>query len=454
MEQVARNGKKRPLVLLLGGDRYVLEACARRGMDAVVICGFRSWDNGLVRIPRSFTVLHVEDQSSPEAILSALHRAGLADLAFDGVQTTDEWSLVTAALLGQYLGCGSMDPGTAVYFRDKSLQKRRVAEAGIRVTRVTVLEDIQDISALRELPYKRAVLKPIAGAAAARTSMVESRDDLAELSRGYSLESGAERTFVLEEHVAGDEWCADGIMFDGELLFCALGAYGNTCLNTIRRNIPFSICRLDSEWDSWAYDRALPVVRRALAALGLRRSVFHMELFHDRETGRLTFSECAARRGGVFIHEEVQAKYNVHLAESALLCALGQRPDLEVRRRPQAIGETHLLGRPGILVHCPTPAELMKLPGVEFARIAKPYGTRIPDGVHSTSQYVGEVLVAAESEEQLFRRFDEVRSWFDEHLVVMPEEMHPRGLREWQRRTWPDADFGDTLWSELPWPLR
>jgi hypothetical protein len=88
--------------------------------------------------------------------------------------------------------------------------------------------------------------------------------------------------------------------------------------------------------------------------------------------------------------------------------------------------------------------------GAPFARVAKPYGTRIPHGVHSTSQYVGEVLVAADSEEQLFARFDEIRSWFDEHLVVIPEEAHPRRLREWQRRTWPDADSGDTLWSDAP----
>jgi len=436
-----------PRILILGTDRYALEACVRRGIDAVVVCGASSFDDGLVEVPAPLVLLRVDEQSSAEAILMALHRAGLGRSRFDGVQTTDEWSLVTASLLARHLGCDFVDPDTAVHFRDKSLQKSRVAAAGVRTAAVTVIEDVHDVSGIEELPYPKAVLKPVAGAATARTSVVQSVADLRARSREYREQRTAQRTFVLEEFVAGEEWIADGIVYDGEVLFCALGRYADPCLTVVDRQLALSISRFDPDGDEWAYRGGLPVVRRSLEALGLRNGVFHMELFHDPETGELSFSECAARRGGALIHEELQAKFNVNLSDSAVLCALGRRPELEVKHDPRFFGGAFLMGRPGLLVECPTPAEVAARPGVEFARIERPYGTHFAEGLASTNQKIGQFLVAADSGAELAQRFAEVRAWFDERVVIVPGGVNNRALRAWQRRTRPADDFGDTLWS-------
>ncbi|MFI9778717.1 hypothetical protein ACIHCV_29060 [Streptomyces sp. NPDC051956] len=440
------DSERRPLILLLGTDRYILEACLRRGIDAVVVIGAGGWDDGLVEIDDTFTVLRVDDQSSAEAVLMALHRAGLADRAFDGIQTTDEWSLVTAALLARHLGCEAIAPDTAVHFRDKFLQKRRVAAAGVNAARVTVIDDIHDVSAFDELPYERAVLKPVAGAATARTTVVASLADLRERSAEYARAHTSQRTFALEEYVQGDEWVADGVLHDGELLFCALGRYGAPCLTTVEQDLPLYIRRFDTAADSWAYDKALPVVRQALSALRLEDGVFHMELFHDPATGELTFSECAARRGGALVHEELQAKFNVNLCDAALQCALGRRPELDVKERPETIGGTYLMAQPGTLIHSPAPADILALPGVEFVRVDRPYGTRFASSLASTNQRIGQFLVAADSEEQLLERFADVRAWFDERVIVVPDTTRARDLRAWQRHTWPETDFRDTLW--------
>ncbi len=188
------------------------------------------------------------------------------------------------------------------------------------------------------------------------------------------------------------------------------------------------------------------MVRQALAALDLHRGVFHMELFHDPATGELTFGECAARRGGGLIHEELQAKFNVHLSEAALLIGLGRCPELNVKLRKDVVGWTFLMGREGTLVHCPSPAEVMALPGVEFARVERPYGTHFSEDLASTNQRIGQFLVAADSDAQLQQRFAEVRDWFYDRVIVIPSGARPRDLRDWQRRTWSQTDFGDTLW--------
>ncbi len=438
---------QQPLLLMLGADRYAMQACVRLGIETVVVCGPGVLDDGLVEIPPSLTLVRVDTQSSAEAILMALHRAGYADRGFDGVQTTDEWSLVVASLLAGYLGCDFLDPATAVRFRDKSLQKARVAAAGVQAAAVTVIEDVYDVSGIRELPYSKAVLKPIAGAATVRTSVVSGIEELRRLSAQYREQRIPQRTFALEEYVPGEEWIADGIMFDGEIVFWALGHYGEPCLSTVLDGSALSILRFDPESDEWAYARALPTVRASLEALGLRSGVFHMELFHDPKTGELTFSECAARRGGGLVHEDLQAKFNVHLSESAVLCALGRRPEPDIKLDRRAIGSAFLLGRPGTLISCPSPAEIVDRPGVLFARVERPYGTVVDGTLGSTNTRTGQFLAAAEDLESLQACHTGIQEWFARNTTVIPSGTTGRDLREWQRETWEDADFGDTLWG-------
>lgn len=437
----------RPRVLVIGPDRYVMEACGRLGLDAVVVCGSKDWDAGLIQIPGRLRLVRVEDQANPEHVLAALHRAGLAASGFDAVQSSVEYALVCAALLAEHFGCRTPGAATATRMRDKSLQKARIAAAGLRTARSTVIEDVYDVGALEKLPYERAVLKPLAGAGTARTTVVEDLHALRGLSRSYAAQGIAQRVFVLEEFVPGEEWVVDGVVFEGQLLFAGVGAYREPCLAAVDGELPLTMRRFDPVQDAGAYAAALPMAAAALAALGLRDGVFHMELFHDPATGQLTFGECAGRRGGALIHEEIQAKFGVHLGECALDCALGRRPRTEVRLRPGAVGSGYLPARPGLLVACPTPAQLCELPGVEFARIEAPYGALFGESIGTTNERVGMVLVAAETGPAMEARMSEARTWFSERLVVAPVGARPRELRQWAAATWPDADFADRLWT-------
>lgn len=436
----------RSLVLVLGVDKYVLDACERHDVEAVVVVGAGQRDYALQPVPEGMTVLRVDSVSSPEAVLGALHRSGYAERRFDGVQTSDEWAMVTAGMLAAHLGARAIDPVTALYFRDKTLQKQRVREAGVPAARTHVIEDIHDLGDLTELPFAKAVLKPIAGAATAMTSVVGDIGRLRALSAKYRGERTGQRTFALEEYIPGDEWVADGVLHDGEVVFCALGRYGVPCLTTIDHELPLWLRRFDPNDEAWAYELGEPVVRRALTALGLRDGVFHMELFHDAETGTLTFGECAARRGGALVHEEVQAKFGVHLGEGALFGALGRKPEIEVKVRPETIGGTYLMGRPGTLFHCPSPKEMGALDGVEYVRVESAFGASLSSAVGSTNARIAQVLVSASSEEALLRRFEELRVWFDERLLIAPSGPMS-GLRAWQRENWPDADYRDLPWQ-------
>ena len=385
-------------------------------------------------------MIRVDDIVNPEDCLAGLHRAGLADQQFDAVQTTWEFSVVTAAVLGRTLGYRSLDPTTALLFRDKSMQKSRLRSAGVPVARSVVVEDICDVS---EIPWDfgRAVLKPIAGGGTTSTSVIRERQDLEEASRAAIEGRETNRTFLLEEFIDGDEWMAEGVVFGGEVLFMGLGAYTQPCLDAITGQQPISLRRLDPARETESYERADPIVRDAIAALGLRDGVFHMELFCERGTGRIIFSECAVRRGGALTQEQVLAKFNVDLGEAALLCALGRKPELEVKVHPSVVGCVGLFGRAGTVIRYPTPDDMLGQPNVAFAQMYVPPGATLASKFAASADMLGAALLMTDSVEEFDARVTQLREWFDERLVVAAPSLASKYRWAWQREHWPEQNY-------------
>ncbi|HET9205090.1 MAG TPA: hypothetical protein VFO28_02555, partial [Burkholderiaceae bacterium] len=63
----------RPLVLSLGADLYVLRACELHDIDPVVLCAYDAFDTGRVTVPRRGKLVLVNDVTSVEDCLGALH---------------------------------------------------------------------------------------------------------------------------------------------------------------------------------------------------------------------------------------------------------------------------------------------------------------------------------------------------------------------------------------------
>lgn len=431
---------------MIGADPYVLRACERHNVEPVVLSNSAAYDSGRIRMPEGGTLIRVDDVTNVEDLLAALHREGLADRRFDAIQTTWEFSVVTAAVLGAALGCRAIEPATALHMRDKSLQKARLRAAGVPVARSVVVPDIYDVSNV-PWEFERAVLKPVAGGGTTSTSVVNGPDDLKRISRERREARETSRTFLLEEFVPGDEWMAEGVVFDGEVLFFGLGAYTEPCLNAVTDQRPISLRRLDPTDEAEAYARVEPVVRDSIAALGLRNGVFHMELFHDPATGKVHFSECAARRGGAMTQEQVHAKFNVDLGEAALLCALGRQPKLDVKIHPQVVGCAGLYGPAGVIIDYPTPDELMQQPDVAYVQTYVPPGANLNTRFSASADMLGAVLLMTDTVKDFDERVQQIREWFSERLVVAEPNLTSGQRWEWQRRRSPDRIHRDWLFA-------
>ncbi|HVQ93532.1 MAG TPA: ATP-grasp domain-containing protein [Mycobacteriales bacterium] len=430
---------------MLSDDPQVVRAAGDIGVDLTVVCGAGQRDFGMVAIPDGTRQVFVQDSVGLESVLFGLYRAGVDPAGFDAIYSTDEGGVVTAAALGHSFGVRAIEPRVAALFRDKSLAKAALRAAGIEAADFRVIEDIVEFPDDYALPFRPAVLKPVAGGATYRTYVVHTEAELrAVVAR--ERDDKRHRAYILEEFMPGDEWHVDGVMFGGELRFVSVGSYQKTCLTTLAENDWLRTFSFDPVHDADVYERVTPLAERVLRTLGLDSGVFHMELFHDRESGRLAFGECAARRGGGLIEEQVFRKFGVSLAEAALRCALGVAPVIEPVRRPEAVGSVYLPYTSGVLLATPSAEDLIALPNVEYALVEWPIGFTTPM-MKSTINKVGQVLLTAGSRAELLRRATEIVGWFAERTIIVPPKATARQLREWYARVAPDGGRAAAAWK-------
>ncbi|WP_328899946.1 ATP-grasp domain-containing protein [Streptomyces sp. NBC_00441] len=420
----------RKRILAVGIDKFFLRACSRLGVEAVVVYSTTEKESGQLDVPPGIRMVFAQETRKIESILMALAREGMGELDFDAVHSSREDGIVVASALAALFGARSIPPRIAVNFRDKSVQKRIVREAGLETAEFVMVPDIANIAASFEIPFARGVFKPSAAAGTANTVAVRSGADVIRAAKRFMPKTRV-RTYLVEQYISGDEWFVDGVVSGGELIFASVGHYREPMLDLVVNNRPLIMSRFDPKVHDGVYARVLPTVQTALQALGLEAGVFHMELFYDRESDRLVFSECAARRGGSFVQEEIQLKFGVDLAECALRCILGDDPGISLSTLPGAVGSTYLPSVPGVLIGCPREEEIFGRPGVRGVSLDVPLGFEMPAELPNSMLKIGRALLHADSQGELERKTDDLVDWFVGQVVTVPTGVTQGELRRW-----------------------
>lgn len=417
-----------PRLLMVGVDHQALESLQNNGggAEVTVLMGGQAKDIGLP-VPRDAHVIFVDDTVSIDSCMNALSRCGATD--FDAVYALDDQAMMTASALGCLLGARSLPARTVTLFRDKYLQKRVLRQAGVVVARHELITDIHDLPSGYRLGFDKAVMKPVAGQATESTYLVQSTADVRQIGLDRKARGLRPRTFVVEEFIEGEEWFADGVVSGGQVRFASLGRYGQTCLEAVSESSPVRTFCLDPVTDKVSYESAMPVVAKALSTLGLTDGVFHMELFHQ-PCGGIAFGECAARRGGGPIRDQVSYKFGVDLAYHGIMVMLetGSTDNISSTVIDGEVASAYLPLVHGTLLDHPSVEELLALPDVVSARIFVPKGIRTLRPPANTFGRMGEFTVHT-SPGDAAARLDEVSRWFESRLRVLPLTPTMRELR-------------------------
>jgi len=206
---------------------------------------------------------------------------------------------------------------------------RALEASGLRMPQRVLVRSVADLSealASVSLPLDRYIIKPVTGTESRgviRPAPGAGIQHVAALV-GSLRDIRPSEPLMIMELVAGDEFCVDGVVCDGELVFHAVHE------------------KVRTHWDYPIHDRLMltpprggtpnagrvaSVIRILPRILSCSDFVFHLEFRLDAD-GTPVPIDMSLRPGGGLIHRSVLAAYGVDLRLAHCLCAVGLTGEL------------------------------------------------------------------------------------------------------------------------------
>jgi len=246
----------------------------------------------------------------------------------DRVIALEEYDVITAAQIREHLCLPGMSSTTARLFRDKLAMSMTARTAGINVPDFVPLLSHDEIRQFMERVPPPWVIKPRADVSAIGIRKVQEPDEvwraIDELDARERLRERSPH-YLLSKFIAGNVFHVDSIVNKGRVLFAGANQYGRPPIQVAHQGgayISHTIARgSDDE------RHLLKINRKLVRALGLDKGATHAEFIKHDADGHFYFLEIAARVGGAYIADVLEAASGVNLwREWAKLEISDERP--------------------------------------------------------------------------------------------------------------------------------
>jgi biotin carboxylase len=287
------------------GQDFMRE-CKRQGCRVILLTAEKLRDADWPRESLDDTFYLPAEIPLAEIVQAVTHLARTKKL--DRIVALDEFDMETAATLREHLRIPGMGLTTMRYFRDKLAMRMRALDRNVRVPDFVPVVNHEDIRYYLEHVPGPWVLKPRQEASAIGIKKIHFAEELWPV---LDQLGDKQSTFLLEKFVPGDVYHVDSVVSENEVVFANVSKYGKPPMNVAQGGgifTTFTMPRTSAE------DGALRQINRELiAALGLVRGVSHAEFIQAHADGHFYFLECAARVGGAYINEMVEAATGLNL---------------------------------------------------------------------------------------------------------------------------------------------
>jgi biotin carboxylase len=226
----------------------------------------------------------------------------------DRIVALDEYDMETAATLREHLRIPGMGLTTMRYFRDKLAMRMRALDRDVPVPDFVPAVNHDDIRYYLEHVPGPWVLKPRQEASAIGIKKIHTPEELWSLLEQLG---DKQSSFLVERFLPGDVYHVDSVVSENDIVFANVSKYGKPPMNVAQGGGIFTTFTVPRGSEEDAALRAMN--RELLAALGLLRGVAHAEFIRAHADGNFYFLECAARVGGAYINEMVEAATGINL---------------------------------------------------------------------------------------------------------------------------------------------
>jgi biotin carboxylase len=302
--------ESRPLTLLCittyeKGQEFMRE-CKRLGCRVLLLTAERLRDADWPRESLDDTFYLPAEISIADIVRAVTHVARTQNI--DRIVALDEYDMETAATLREHLRVPGMGLTTMRYFRDKLAMRMKALDRGVRVPDFVPVVNHADIRYYLEHVPGPWVLKPRQEASAIGIKKIYASEELWPVLEQLGDQQSS---FLLERFIPGDVYHVDSVVSESEVVFASVSKYGKPPMNVAQGGGIFTTCIIPRGSEE---DKGLREINRELiAALGLVRGVAHTEFIQAHADGHFYFLECAARVGGAYINEMVEAATGINL---------------------------------------------------------------------------------------------------------------------------------------------
>jgi biotin carboxylase len=302
--------ESRPLTFLCittyeKGQEFMRE-CKRQGCRVFLLTAEKLRDADWPRESLDDTFYLPAEIAIPDIVQAVTHLA--RNQKIDRIVALDEFDMETASTLREHLRVPGMGLTTMRYFRDKLAMRMRALDRGVRVPDFVPVFNHEDIRYYFEHVPGPWVLKPRQEASAIGIKKIHNPDELWPILEQLR---DKQSTYLLEKFVPGEVYHVDSVVSENEVVFANVSKYGKPPMNVAQGGGVFTTFTVPRGSDE---DASLREVNRELiAALGLVRGVSHAEFIKAHADGHFYFLECAARVGGAYINEMVEAATGINL---------------------------------------------------------------------------------------------------------------------------------------------
>lgn len=293
-----------------GGD--FIRECKNLGCHVVLITKEKMLNEDWPRESLDDLVALPNDAGIDLFIHLASHLA--RDRKPDHVVALEEFDVVTAALIREHLNLPGMNSATARGFRDKMLMAQTAQQAGLNVPEFVPLINRNEILSFVESVPPPWVIKPRSDVSAIGIRKVH---EAAEVWRAIEELDARERLnersphYLLARFIAGNVFHVDSLVNDQQILFAGANQYGRPPMDVAHQGGAYISTTVERNSDE---EKELFAANSKLVkALGLQKGATHAEFIKSSADDRFYFLEIAARVGGAYISEVLEAASGINL---------------------------------------------------------------------------------------------------------------------------------------------
>lgn len=232
----------------------------------------------------------------------------------DRVVALEEFDVMTAALIREHLCLSGMSSSTAKTFRDKFRMAEAAKAAGIILPQFVPLINTGDVQEFMQRVPPPWIIKPRSDVSAIGIRKVKDDEEVWNLINEMNLRVNLrERAsyYLLAQFIPGEVFHVDSIVHNSRVVFAGANRYGRPPLEVahgggayISRTVAH---RSENE------RKLFEINRKLVKALKLERGASHAEFIKSDADGRFYFLEIAARVGGAYIADVLEAASGLNL---------------------------------------------------------------------------------------------------------------------------------------------